>query len=281
MVDVPTSKTGSADLREFFDDYVTHVFPKRRADAHADWEWPGDEWVDDQVREETYKRIIGDQDVADLTKVVEIGPGAGKYTNLILDRTAAEVSAYELSGAFIDVLNQRFKEQVANGRLRPRRISWTDNEGLIRDYGERNSADLFFAIDVLYFMDFQSAFVYLISAAYMLKKGGRFSAIFADGTSESGWARMIRDAGRHSAFDSAPCTRFHWLDMTLLNFVLPKLGFGQIAIERGPEGGLDIARLYVSATLIDPLPAHRLATALRPAGDSTNVALVPVENHLP
>jgi len=127
-----------------------------------------------------------------------------------------------------------------------------------------------FGIDVLYFMDFQSVFVYLVSAAAMLKLGGRFYATFADGTSQSGWDRMVRDLGRHSAFDMGPCTRFHWMDKALLEFVLPKLGFGNLSLERGPDGGLDIARLYVSAELLDPAPGRALLGALAPAGDSTN-----------
>jgi hypothetical protein len=271
MIDKSDLPPAPSDLRGFFDDYVQRVFPERRSNAGADWAWPGDEWVDDEMREETYRRIVVGLPTDRTTQVVEIGPGAGKYTELLLARTHAEIVAYELSDAFLEVLRQRFPAQIAAGRLSPRPLAWTDNQGLVRDYAAKlGQADLMFGIDVLYFMDFQSVFVYLVSAAAMLRRGGRFYATFADGTSQSGWDRMVRDAGRHSAFDMGPCTRFHWMDRALLEFVLPKLGFGNLSVEHGPDGGLDIARLYVGAELLDPAPGRALLGALAPAGDSTN-----------
>ena len=131
-------------------------------------------------------------------------------------------------------------------------------------------ADLAFAVDVFLMMDFQSVLVYLISAGCMLHEGGRLFATFGDGASQSGWERMLRDAGRHSAFDTAPSTRFHWVDRALLESVLPRLGFGHLTFEDGPADELDIARLYVGAELVDPEAAARLAPALAAGGDSTN-----------
>ena len=120
-------------------------------------------------------------------------------------------------------------------------------------------------------MDFQSTLVYLVSAAAMLRPGGRLLATFADGGSASGFERMMRDLGRHSASDSAPCTRFHWIDRTLLEALLPKLGFGAPVIVHGPDEGLDIARLYVAAVLEDPTLAHRATAHLAPVGgEATN-----------
>jgi hypothetical protein len=271
MIDNSDSPAAPTDLRAFFDDYVHRVFPERRNKAGADWPWPGDEWVDDGMREETYRRIVAGLPTDRVVQVVEIGPGSGKYTQLLLARTMAEIVAYELSDAFLDVLRQRFPSEIAAGRLSPRPMAWTDNEGLVRDYAAKlGQADLLFGIDVLYFMDFQSALVYLVSAAAMLRRGGRFYATFAEATSKSGWDRMVRDLGRHSAFDMGPCTRFHWVDQTLLEFVLPKLGFGNLTFEHGPDGGLDIARLYVGADLLDPSAGRGLLGALAPVGDSTN-----------
>lgn len=258
-------------MAAFFDEYVRHVFPERRAQARAEWPWPGDEWADERLREATWLRIAGTGEPSRWTEIVEFGPGAGKYTAMALARTPAQVTAYEISSAFIEILEQRFAAEVSQGRLGIRKIDWADNEGLLRDYDRRiGSADLCFAIDVLMMMDFQSALVYLISAAAMLRQGGRFVATFADGGTVSGLDRMLRDVGRHSAFDAAPCTRFHWIDAPILRAILPRLGFGNLVIEHGPEGGLDIARLYLQAELVDPEAAARARRCLVPVGDSTN-----------
>ena len=257
-------------MRAFFNRYVGDVFPARRAAAGASWEWPGDEWADDALREATW-RWIADHRPESMTEVVELGPGSGKYTDYILRRTAARVTAYEISDAFIQCLEQRCADFVAAGRLVVRRIDWTDNEGLLRRQGRSRDVDLMLAIDVLMMMDFQSALVYLVSAAAMLRPGGRLLATFADGSSRSGLDRMMRDLGRHSATDPAPCTRFHWIDRAMLERILPELGFGPPDIVHGPENGLDIARLYVAAELLDPAPGEAAAAKLAPVGaDGTN-----------
>lgn len=260
------------DIADFFDDYVRNIFPARRAAAQADWAWPGDEWADQALREGTFSRIVGNRQPSAWREVVEFGPGAGKYTAEVLAASPAHVSAYEISGGFVDVLQRRFPAEITAGRLSVTHVDWKDNEGLLARFrGRAASADLVFAIDVFMMMDFQSVLVYLLTAANMLKPGGRLVATFADGVSESGWTRMLRDVGRHSAFDPSPCTRFHWVTGEMLENVLPKLGFGDVRIDGGPENGLDIARLYLDATLVDASLPEALASNLKPAGDSTNV----------
>ena len=257
-------------MRGFFNNYVRDVFPARRAAAGASWVWPGDEWADDHLREATWRWIIA-RTPHPLRETIEIGPGSGKYTDLLLSRTGTRVTAYEISDAFVECLEQRCDGAVASGRLAIRHIDWSDNEGLPRSHGGRADVDLVLAIDVLMMMDFQSALVYLASAASLLRPGGRLLATFADGGSESGFTRMMRDLGRHSATDVAPCTRFHWVDRALLESVLPRLGFGAIEIVHGPADGLDIARLYVTAELADSSLGIAAAACLAPAGgDSTN-----------
>ncbi len=257
--------------RAFFNHYVTDVFPERQRTASDALTWPGDEWVSDDVRLATWRRLLGRTDPASLGQVVEFGPGSGKYTEMALKFTAAHVRAFEISDAFLDSLNHRCGDFVEAGRLDARLIDWTDNEGLLRACSDiRGRVDLVFAVDVLMMMDFQSALTYLLSSALLLRAGGRLFATFADGASESGWARMLRDLGRHSGFDSAASTRFHWVSRTMLEPALARLGFADLEIVEGPASGLDIARLYVAATLEDPGRAQALAHALTPTGDSTN-----------
>ena len=259
------------EMASFFDDYVRRTFPARRDAAGQDWPWPGDEWADQAMREATFDLMTAGLDRSAIRDVVEIGPGSGKYTQMLLDRSTATISAYELSAAFLESLGDRCRPAVDADRLHPRLIAWTDNRALLRDAAAPpDGADLFFAIDVFLMMDFQSVLTYLISAAAMLKPGGRFFATFAAAESDSGWERLLRDAGRHSAFSSAPSTRFHWVTKAMIEDVLARLGFGRFSCVYGPEGHLDVGRLYVSADLLNPMPRDRAEAILRPAGDSTN-----------
>ncbi|WCT74591.1 hypothetical protein PQ455_05005 [Sphingomonas naphthae] len=266
----PPPRSSRFAMGDFFDDYVRRIFPERAQAQGGDWQWPGDEWADDRLREATFD-CLGAAFLAADSHVIEIGPGSGKYTQMLLDRTPASITAYEISPAFIGSLEARCADHVAAGRLAVRHSAWTDNRSLIDDFTKGGTGcNLFFGIDVFLMMDFQSALTYLISAACLLQKGGRFVGTFGDGGSDSGWARMLRDCGRHSAFDTAPSTRFHWIDEPILRGALERLGFGSIEIVHGPDGGLDIARLYVSATLDRPMPIEAALQILTPAGDSTN-----------
>lgn len=259
-------------MRGFFNDYVKEIFPARRSAAAAEdrWRWPGDEWTTDEQRAATWAWLIRHAPPS-LERIVEYGPGSGKYTDAFLRETTATIVAYDISDAFIDVLSERFRPEIQAGRLRPCLMDWRDNEGLLRDIGaERGRIDFVAAIDVLMMMDVQSAFVYLLSSAVMLRRGGRLAVNFADGGTQSGFDRILRDAGRHSAFDPAPCTRFHWVDRTLVETMLARLGFGRLSFVHGPDEGLDIARLYVGAELVEPERAAAMVSALKPAGDSTN-----------
>lgn len=266
---------GVQGAREFFDDYVRRVFPQRRAEQGGDWAWPGDEWVGKAVRESTYRLLLEEAGAAGWAKAVEFGPGSGKYTQMLLERSAAQVTAYEISPAFVETLEQRCAEHVASGRLRARVIDWAANDGLLSDLGEDCATiDGVFGVDVFNMLDWQSAFVYLISSACMLREGGKLAGVFADPGSVSGWERLVRDAGRHSAFSSAPSTRFHWVSRDMLEDALSRLGFRIDVLLSGPDGWnggpLDIARWYVVGTLVEPEKARELRSTLTPAGDSTN-----------
>lgn len=257
-------------VRAFYDAYVRRDFPNRRAPDGSSWTWPGDEWVNERVRENTYNLLLRPAPGETLQEVVEIGPGSGKYTQMVLERTAARVTAYEISSAFLEALASRCGSYQADGRLVARAIDFTANDGLLRSAASlEGQTDLYFGIDVFLMMDYQSAFVYLLTAALLLRKGGRFAATFGDADSDSGWQRLVRDVGRHSGFDDAPCTRFHWVGRAALTMSLERLGFAVHHMvsgpDAGPHGDLDVARLYVVAEMVDPAAAQALKATLFPA----------------
>jgi len=215
------------------------------------------------VREATYATLLEPPLGERWETVVEIGPGSGKYTEMLLERTPASITAFELSPALLSSMLDRCAPHVASGRLDGRPIDWVSNNGLIESASPLvGRVDLFFAVDVFLMMDFQATLTYLISAANLLRPGGRFAATLGDADSQSGWERMIRDTGRHSAFSLAPDTRFHWLSGTFIDQVFSRLGFRIVTHVSGPDGGncgpLDIARRYVVAELVDPKPGQAL-----------------------
>lgn len=244
------------DMRKFFDDYVSHDFPNRKDAEGRGFPWPGDEWADDTLRENTYQLLLTPPQGTEWQRAVEIGPGSGKYTEMLLERSAAQVTAFELSSGLLGALQQRCAPFIDNGRLRANLIDWDENAGLVdRVPALVGKTDLYFAIDVFLMMDFQSVFVYLLSAAKLLRVGGRFAGTFANAESQSGWDRMVRDATRHSAFALRPDTRFHWVNGTFLDTVLSNLGFRvvkRVSDDSTHPQKIDIARHYVEAELVDP-----------------------------
>lgn len=259
--------SGLRDMREFFDDYVKRDFPNRRNEKGETFGWPGDEWANEDLRENTYNLLLSNTDSAPQRHIVEIGPGSGKYTQMLLERTAASLTAFELSPALLEALRQRCGKYIESGRLSARDMNWTKNNELVAAIGSNaGSVDLFFAIDVFLMMDFQAVLIHLISAARVLRVGGRFAATFGDANSASGWGRMLSDASRHSAFELAPDTRFHWLSAGFLEQVLARLGFTILKSVSGPQGGefgtLDVARRYIVAELTDKEPSAVISYGL-------------------
>jgi SAM-dependent methyltransferase len=243
-------------MREFYDHYVTHDFPQRRGPDGSAFRWAGDEWVSPAVQENTFQLLLGDLEGQTCRRAIEIGPGSGKYTEMLLERTQAKISAYEFSAAFLSQLKERCRPEIDNGRLTARFIDWSDNAQLYElEQDHARQIDLFFAVDVFLMIDFQSVFIYLLSAALLLRPQGRFAATFADADSRSGWDRLVRDSARHSAFSDAPSTRFHWISRSTVERSLAALGFTKIEFTSGPNSAgfeeLDVARLYVVAEMDD------------------------------
>lgn len=244
------------NMREFFDDYVSNDFPNRRDAEGRGFRWPGDEWADEVLRTNTYALLLTPPQDGEWKQAVEVGPGSGKYTEMLLEQSNVEVTAFELSPGLLGALETRCAPSIAAGRLDARLIDWVDNGGLVESIRPlTRQVDLFFGIDVFLMMDFQSVFVYLLSAARLLRVGGRFAGTFGNAESPSGWDRLVRDATRHSAFALDPDTRFHWVNGPFLDAVFAKLGFRmvhRVSDDSLYPNRLDIARHYVVAELIDP-----------------------------
>jgi 16S rRNA (adenine1518-N6/adenine1519-N6)-dimethyltransferase len=83
------------------------------------------------------QRIVAAGEIAPTDKILEIGPGLGPLTELLLAQ-AGEVLAIEMDARLVEVLQERFSSQLGNAPLTPS-LSPPDGERVAARPGEGNS----------------------------------------------------------------------------------------------------------------------------------------------
>jgi 16S rRNA (adenine1518-N6/adenine1519-N6)-dimethyltransferase len=83
------------------------------------------------------QRIVAAGEIAPTDKILEIGPGLGPLTELLLAQ-AGEVLAIEMDARLVEVLKERFSSQLGNAPLTPS-LSPPDGERVAARPGEGNS----------------------------------------------------------------------------------------------------------------------------------------------
>ncbi|MGE0724558.1 MAG: trans-aconitate 2-methyltransferase, partial [Alphaproteobacteria bacterium] len=200
------SKTEQADSYEaFWDLYVQSVFPQIRAATDPAAErlrWPGDEWGTPEIWEKIYEMVFAPAIQPSTARIVEIGPGAGKYTAMVLDRQpAARVLAFDVSPAYLQVLAERLAPAIAAGRLEAIRLEpeWDHLARAIEARGWGGSVDLLFSIDAMVHVDLQYLVAYWTCAARVLRPGAALIMSVADATSPHGFAKLMADVPTYFA----------------------------------------------------------------------------------
>src|ERR1700732_1078131 len=79
-----------------WDQYVKGIKPKNG-------QWPGDEWGNEEFWQLTFKRMFVEQGAEHWRHSVEIGAGSGKYTQYLLDHSATDIVAFDISPEFLNV----------------------------------------------------------------------------------------------------------------------------------------------------------------------------------
>jgi SAM-dependent methyltransferase len=169
------------------------------ADAHSrhwdryveSWQgdgWPGDEWSNPRGWEAVYRRFfVG---VESWGKAVEIGPGSGKYTEKVLANPTVEVRAYDVSAKFLEVCRERLPSE----RLDLRKIDTSSPRFLLDDLADwKRQVDALYSIGVMVHIDLLYLMPYLITAAAVLKPGGKLIATFGNPTTERGFERLLAE----------------------------------------------------------------------------------------
>src|SRR5262249_1279309 len=100
----------------YWDYYVDNWETYHQSDG-ANLKWAGDEWGNPQGWEGLYQELFSASGVAQCQRVVEIGPGSGKYTLKVLESSPCRIRAYDVSQRFLTVCETRCREWTERQRL--------------------------------------------------------------------------------------------------------------------------------------------------------------------
>jgi SAM-dependent methyltransferase len=229
----------------FWDSYA-ETWEATFGDRHA---WPGDEWGDPVVWEQTFALLFRAAGVSGWRRAVEIGPGSGKYTIAVLENSPAIVRAYDVSARFLDVCRRRCSVWIEAERLGLHRLGTERADQMLADLrmaGWRRAVDAFYSIDAMVHVDLQYLIAYLLTAGLALRPGGKLILTLANAASEQGFAKLVDDIRWQYPLQGRPSAKFEWLSPDLVRSVLQRLGF---SIDRIEDTGRD---LFLAASLDDP-----------------------------
>jgi SAM-dependent methyltransferase len=219
---------------------------------------PGDEWGTEASWTEVFGQLfIG---VDKWQRAVEVGSGAGKYTERVLHGGEATVHAFDISQRFLDVLAERLGGYTTAGRLRTTLLDGLRPEQMfaaIEEAGWVRQVDAFYSIDAMVHVDFQYLIAYLLTAGLVLRQDGLLIVGVADVTTDSGFRKLMAELRPVFPVQSnrRPTAKFEWISRDVLRSVLDRLGFDVVTERR--------ARDYeVTARLVDPTRAEAYRAAL-------------------
>jgi SAM-dependent methyltransferase len=243
-----------------WDEYIRRW--RAEGGRHPGGPWPGDQWGTPAEWAANFKELVTDVVPPGAERFVEIGPGAGKYTALILDAyPAATVRAADVSGLYLEVLAERLAPAVAAGRVVPVLLD-ADPDGLRRDLATASwmaRVDCVCSFDALVHVDLQYMVAYLALASACLRPGGVFSTMLADATSDAGHAKLLTDIRRVWPYQGRACHQFQWVSPDIVRSVFGRL---DLQVERcRPEGAYIYVVARKPATPPSPrrLPAAEMA----------------------
>jgi SAM-dependent methyltransferase len=212
-----------------WDHYVDTDWDIVRRRGDPDVVWPGDEWGNPQAWEEIYQALFVEHgDVSSWNKAVEIGQGSGKYTVKVLQNPDVAVRAYDVSAKFLEVCGERCRDHVDEGRLSLREIDVSTPGFLLGDLHDwRREIDGFYSIDAMVHVDLQYLMSYLVTAAAVLKPGGKLILTLATTNNPDGFQRLLNDVKEYWSGQASPLGsgKLEWVNADLMQRLLPRLGF--------------------------------------------------------
>jgi len=215
-----------------WDDYADRSCPSAG-------QWPGDEWGDERLWAAWFDRLFEPFGVRQWRRAIEIGQGAGKYTEKVLVAGDSNVLALDVSEKLRVLCERRLKSHVASGRLRIHGIDERDPDAIARawrDAGWEGDVDAIYSIDALVHLTVTQVVALMLSGTEVLRVGGWFIGTFADGTSALGLNKLIFDMDRVVRGGSDPATAcFHWCSPDLIRSLARHLGYEVAVCDLDPE----------------------------------------------
>jgi len=226
-----------------WDHYVAEIFDKMKREDSV---FPGDEWGTPAWWDICYKRLLERAGAPDWKQVVEIGPGSGKYTALLLERSPCNILAFDVSAGFIQIMESRLAGFVTSKRLQTSLMSCHRADEMlskIEEAGWRGQVDSFVSIDAMVHVDLQYIAAYFTTAAICLRPGGKLVMTLADATSAKGREKLLRDIQLYFPKQGSMSLKFEFLSPDIVRSTLEALGFRIELLEHDaptPETARDI-----------------------------------------
>ena len=238
-------------------DYYVRSWSKRDTTGLV---WPGDEWGHESGWEDVYKEYFVPADAEKWEKAIEIGQGSGKYTLRVLEGSGVQIRAYDVSRAFLEVCETRCRSWIESDRLSLHQLKIEEPAQL---YGEtvqtgwERKVDAVFSINAMVHVDLQYLIVYLLTAALVLRPGGKIIFTFANAITDRGFWKLMRDIKETFPNQGKlrAASKFEWLSPEVIQNILPRLGF---EIDYLGNTGPDDVEFKVLATLKDLEPGEAL-----------------------
>ena len=230
-----------------WDKYVNEIFERSK---RADSVYPGDEWGNREWWNSCYERLFEYAGAGGWRHAVEIGPGSGKYTLLLLERSMCQVLALDVSEAFLQVLRTRAADQIRSRHLDADFIHCRNPDEVltkIEQRGWRGAVDGFFSIDAMVHVDLQYLVAYLVTAAICLRPGGKLLLTLADATSARGQRKLLDEIKIYYPLQGQSSLKFEWLSPDIVRSLLATLGFRIVLLEHDSLNRADARDMFLIA----------------------------------
>jgi SAM-dependent methyltransferase len=227
--------------------------------------WPGDEWGNEERWSRTFKTMFLDYGAREWRNCVEIGPGSGKYTSMLLRNSNSQIVAFDISPAYLEVMKKRLSRDIEEGRLEPALIKAEKPSELLEHLeglGLVRKLDAFYSIDAMVHVDLQYLVTYFITASLTLKENGLLIMTLANVVSRNGFQHLIDGVKKYYAVQGKPTAKFEYLSPDIIKLVLGEMGF---QVDFTSPLGTNIESspvLFVVARLVDLERAETFRAAL-------------------
>jgi SAM-dependent methyltransferase len=153
--------------------------------SRYDWSRQGEEWSNSEEWKASLVRHVLEPNIPVGSRVLEIGPGGGRWTELLLQR-GKHVTAVDLTPECIAVCRERFKDA--------RNIEYQVNDGRDLGFVPTGSIDRIWSFDVFVHIQTRDVENYVAEFPRILVAGGVAVIHHAKSGRATGWRSDMTDA---------------------------------------------------------------------------------------